>query len=261
LTHDWLARPVPRLHWLLAKLLFMLLVIFLPVIAGRFALYLGQGYGLVSSLVFAAAIEKLPATLPVPLLFAIGLLAPNLRRAIALMIILLLVILIPAWSATRPLLEMIGIDLGSELDSMMWLQGIPMFIAGMLAAMAVFWWLFCRRQLRIARMAFAICTALLFFSIYPPQWLMSWDRAINIHRWLMNEPGAESHYELVMEPLQACYPASVIGSADSRTSNPLMLSAAWEETQLRLAGANGLTMATTVRARLSATEWLYSSAA
>lgn len=259
LTHDWLARPVPRLHWLAGKLLVMVLVIVLPIIAGRFVLYLTQGYGVWSSLAFAAAIEKLPATLVVPMLFAVGLLAPNLRRAIVVMTLVFFIFLMPAWSVTRPLLEMLGIELGTEFDSMMWLQAVPIVVAGFAGTVAVFWWLVCRRQPRLATPGFAASVMLVFFTVYPPMWLLDWDKAIAIHRALINRSDAQAQHTVTLEPLQACYPASFIGSADSRTANPLLVSAGWSASQLQAAGTHGLTLATTMRARAAGTHWLHSS--
>ena len=95
LTHDWLTRPIARTDWLLAKLLFMLMTIVLPIVLARFIINLGQDYGLVASLSYALAINNLPAVLPVPLLFAAALLAPNLRKTIFLLVLVFLVFLLP----------------------------------------------------------------------------------------------------------------------------------------------------------------------
>src|SRR5690606_34209755 len=147
--------PVPRMDWMLAKLLFMAVSIVMPVILGRFILYLNNDHGVMQALSFAVAVEKLPAVLFIPVLFAVGLLASNLRRTILLLLLVVFVFLMPAWSVTRPVLELLGIELGAEFDGMMWLQAIPVMLAGLTGALAVFWFLYYKRQQGRATVAFA----------------------------------------------------------------------------------------------------------
>ena len=257
LNHDWLTRPVPRIDWVLAKLLFMLLTIVIPVVFGRFIIFLTQDHGVLQALALAAAVEKLPAVLVVPLLFAAGLLTSSLRRTIVLLMLVFFVFLLPAWSVTRPLLEWIGIELGTEFDSMMWLQAVPVMVAGLVGVLAVFWLLYVRRQERAATLAFAISAGLIFFTVYPPMWLLNWDRAIAIHRYLVNEPDDQFEQSVVLEPVQACFPAAVVDAqASADSSSDLLMKAGWYLSQLSDAGEGALTFATTVRTRERLTEWL-----
>lgn len=257
LNHDCLTRPVPRIDWVMAKLLFMLLTIVIPVVFGRFVIFLTQDHGVLQALALAAAVEKLPAVLVVPLLFAAGLLTSSLRRTIMLLMLVFFVFLLPAWSVTRPLLEWIGIELGTEFDSMMWLQALPVVVAGLAGVLTVFWLLYVRRQERAATLAFAISAGLIFFTVYPPMWLLNWDRAIAIHRYLVNAPDDQLEQSVVLEPVQACFPAAVVDAQASADSNSdLLMKAGWYPSQLSDAGAGALTFATTVRARERLTEWL-----
>lgn len=257
LNHDWLVRPVPRVDWMLAKLLFMLLTIVVPIVLGRFVIFLTQEHGVLQALAFAAAVEKLPAVLVVPLLFAAGLLTSNLRRTIVLLMLVLFVFLLPAWSVTRPLLALLGIELGTEFDSMMWLQAVPVMVAGLAGVMTVFWFLYVRRQERAATLAFAVSVGLIFFTVYPPMWLLNWDRAIAIHRHLINSPDDQLEQSVVLEPVQACFPATFVDTqAAGESGSNLLMNAGWYPSQLSDAGAGALTFATTVRTRERLTEWL-----
>lgn len=268
LTHDWLARPIPRTDWMLAKLLFMVLTIVLPVILGRFFMYLSDGHDSLQALSFAAAVEKMPAVLAIPLLFAVGLLTPGLRRSLLLLILVVFIFLMPAWSVTRPVLELLGIELGAEFDGMMWLQALPVLLAGIAGSLAVFWYLYCQRQHRRAKQAFAVSIALVFFTVYPPMWLYNWDTAIGIHRSLINSADDSLEQFVQLEPVQACFPASSFGSqpgSDSQpgstTDNGLLINAAWPEQRLRAAGSGAITFSTTVRTRDMLAEWQRSSVA
>lgn len=257
LNHDWLARPVPRPDWMLGKLLFMVITILLPVIVGRFILFLNQGHEVLQAISFAAAVEKLPALLPVPMLFAAGLLAPGLRRTIVLLVLVMFIFLLPAWSVTRPLLDLLGIELGAEFDGMMWLQAIPLLVAGVAGVFAVFWFLYCKRQRGRATAAFVISITLIFFTVYPPAWLYNWDAAIAIHRNLINNGNESLEHYVVLEPVQACFPATTVDARPgSSPDSELLIAAAWPEQQLRAAGPGAITFSTTVRTRDMLVEWL-----
>lgn len=262
LTHDWLTRPIPRTDWLLAKLLFMIVTIVLPVILGRFILYLNQGHEVLQALAFAAAVEKLPAVLVIPILLAMGLLAPGLRRTILLLVLVVFIFLLPAWSVTRPILELLGIELGAEFDGMMWLQAIPVLSAGLAGSLAVFWFLYCRRQQRRAKLAFAVSIAVVFFTVYPPAWMYNWDSAIGIHRSLTNSADDSLEQFVLLEPVQACFPATTMDAQLTSTADTDMLSnAGWQEQQILAAGPGAITFSTTVRSRDMLAEWIPSVAA
>lgn len=260
LSHDWLTRPVPRGDWLLARLLFLLVAIVLPVVLGRLLLFLSQGHGLWQSLALAGAVEKLPATLAVPLIGAVALLAPTLRRTLVLGVAILFVFLLPAWSATRPLLAMAGIDLGQEFYGVMWLQGVPLFCAGLLGAGGVFWWLYVRHSARGAAAALAASVVLSFLSMYPPAWLLDWDRAVAIHRSLINTADATLEQAVHLELAQACMPATPVdGPWAAGPGASLLQQALWTQAELRAAGPGALTFSSRVRARDILAQWLPST--
>ncbi len=253
LNHDWLTRPISRLDLLLAKLLFLVITVCIPVVVSRFIVNLGNDYGLALSLQYALTIEKLPAVSPIPLFFAIALLTPTLRKSISLIVLVAFVFLLPAWSVTSPLLAMLGIEIGAEFGSMMWLQALPMMAAGIVGLLLSYWLLYSRREKRRAYVAFWGSIVIVFFSVYPPGPLYDWDSAIAVHKTVIN--GADDTLEdaVILAQTQACYPATPI-DGDGQ-DNPLLVQAAWSDRWLREAGSGAITFATRVKSRDVLVEW------
>jgi pimeloyl-ACP methyl ester carboxylesterase len=253
---DWLTRPISRTNWLLAKLLFMFLVIVLPVVVGRFLINLSSGLGLGLSLSYALGIEKLGALLFVPLLFVIALLTPNLRKFIGLFMLMVLVFLMPAWSVTRMLLVAIGISLTAIPDALMWLQAVGMVSAGILGIVAVYWFLYCRRQQRAALISFWVMIASIMFVAFPPDWLYDQNTAIAMHRLLINDDNAELEDAVVLEHALACFPAARLNDGLSSEDKDMHLAqAGWISETTMGSGANPLSLATTVSYREQLREW------
>lgn len=257
LTHDSLTRPLGRTDLLLAKLLFMFLCIAVPVMLGRLLINLRLNLDVATAVANAVSIEKLPAVLPVPLLFAAALMTPNLRALIALLVKVLLVFLIPGWSVTRPLLGLLGIEIGTEFNGLGWVQAAPIFLAGLLACALVYYALYWRRQMRASGWLFAACVALVFFSVYPPGWLYDWDRAIAANRLLLNTADATLEDEVFMSPVQACFPAALHMQGITQSgADHVLVNAAWPEAVLAAAGPQAVTFATTLRTPERLREWI-----
>lgn len=264
LEHDWLTRPISRLDWIVAKLVFMFVTICIPVVLARIVVNLGADYGIGMSIKYAFGIEKLAAVLPIPLLFAVALLTPNLRKTISLLVLISMVFIIPGWNVTRPLLELIGVELNGELDGMMWLQAIPVVVAGMLGSFFVYLFLYCRREQRRAYTAFWLCVLAVFFSIFVPRPLYSWDDAIALHSAFTNSEDESMEDEVVLEFAHACFPATTgdgSGSFDftSGQNASLLEQASWVDQARTISEAGGLTFATTVKSRERLVDWILPS--
>lgn len=257
LNHDWLTRPISRLDWMLAKLAFLLLMVCLPIIVSRISVNLADGYGLQLSIAYALGIEKLGGVLAIPLLFCVALLTPTLRRAIFLLTLVFIVFLIPAWSVTRPLLELLGITLGSELGGMMWLQTLPMLIAGLVGILAIYGFYYARRQQGLAYAAFCGVVFILFFSVFPPDAVFNWERAIAVHKSMINSVDDSLEDAVALEFTQACFPAATGGENAYNGSNDAVLTqAAWLDRWRDESDAGGVTIATSVIARETLQDWI-----
>jgi pimeloyl-ACP methyl ester carboxylesterase len=261
LNHDWLTRPIARLDWLMAKLLFLVLTIGIPVIVSRFLINLSSGYGTSLSLSYALGLEKLTGALLVPLLFSAALLAPTLRKFIFLLSLVLLIFLVPAWSATKPLLAMLGIELNNgEFGGMMWLQGLWILTAGMLSAILIFWLFYCRRESRPAYAVFCAGVVAIFLAVFPPASIYNRERAIALHEAMINSDDASLENSIILEHTLACFPAAVGDSPVRGGQQDVLLSEAhWMDEALGISEAGGLTFATTVNVRNSPVEWFQPS--
>ncbi len=256
LNHDWLTRPIARLDWLLAKLLFLLLVFALPVILSRLIADVSAGVSPGIALYYAAGIESFEATTLASVLIIVGLLAPTLRKSILLMIGVFFIFLLPGWSVTSPILAAVGIRLGGDFDALMWVQGTVIVVAGFVGFGLIYWFLYCKRQRRRAYLAFWSANALVFLSIYPPDALYNWDSAIAINTALINTDNSELDNQVILEPAMACFPAAMIDDefpTDEQSDH--LAQARWPELYLTAAGPNAMSIATSIRYRDMLDEW------
>ncbi|MEZ5490740.1 MAG: alpha/beta hydrolase [Gammaproteobacteria bacterium] len=259
-NHDWLTRPVRRWHSVVAKAGFMLLVFLLPVVLSRFLINLTQGMAPGLALSYASGIESLEATLLVPLILMTALLAPTLRKLILLLVAVFFVFLLPGWSATRPLLAAVGIELGGDFGPMMWLQGLTIVVACSVGAGLVYWFLYCRRQRLPATLSYWAAVVVMFLAVYPPEALYSWDQAVALHAWMINSDNSELEEQVILEPAVACFPAALVGnSATTEQENQLLAQAAWVPEIPGSTEAGALTFATPVRHREILTGWFKSA--
>ncbi|MCB1672810.1 MAG: hypothetical protein KDI29_16910, partial [Pseudomonadales bacterium] len=222
LNHDWLTRPVTRTDWLMAKLLFLLVTIYAPVVLARLVLNLGNDYGLLRTLGYALTIENPAALLPVPLIFSVALMTPTLRRFLLVSVLIFMVFLGPAWDVSRPLFDLLGIDLGTDYDGLMWLQALPLVVWGCAAAGLIYWLRYARRQSGRAWLVLGCCVALYFLTVFTPPSLYGWDQAIAIHRAFLNRdlPDENVLDEAVsLKHDSACFAAARL---DSLASDPVL---------------------------------------
>ncbi|GAB5499981.1 MAG: hypothetical protein PsegKO_22920 [Pseudohongiellaceae bacterium] len=256
LHHDWLTRPITRRQWLLGKTLFMTLTFLLPVLIARIVIHLSEGMLPALAIRYAAGIQEMEAAILLPLLLMAALLAPNLRKLILLMVGVFFVFLLPGWSATRPILAVIGIELGGDFDSLMWVQGVILVAAGLLGAGCIYWLLYCRRQVRLAYVAFWCAVAVMFLAVYPPGWLYDWDRAIALNAALMNSDNADLEEQVILDKAMACFPAAFNGDPNAtEQQNQLIAQANWLPEASNRFAPGAMTFATPIRYREILAEW------
>ncbi len=257
LNHDWLTRPIARIDWLLAKLLFLLLFFVLPVLFSRIVANFSADMGPAISLYYSVGIESFEASIMFPLFLMMALLAPTLRKLISLMVMVFFVFLLPGWSVTSPMLAAVGIDLGGDYDALMWVQGLLIVVAGLSGAALIFWFHYCRRQSRAAYLAFAAAVAVMFLSVYTPRGLYNWDRAIALNAALINADNIELEDQVILEQATACFPAAYVDDVSlTGQDNDLVAQARWIPAFLDEAGPGALTIATPIRYREMLANWI-----
>lgn len=255
-THDWLTRPISRSNWLVAKLLFVILTICLPIALARFLVNLSNGLGLGMSFSYALAIEKLPSLLGLPVLIAVGLLAANLRKTILLLVIVLMAAILPAWNVTQPLFDILGVNFSEDFNALMWLQSLPIVMFGLSAVFGVYWFRYCRRNATIASVLMGISLTGLFFSMFPPHFIFNWNTALAAHRAMYNEPGNALEEVVVFDQALACFPASTIDNdRNYAEAEAVFEQANWTEQALATAGPGALNLSTRFSSRKLAVEW------
>lgn len=255
-THDWLSRPIGRIDFILAKFGFMLLFIVLPVVLSRVLVNLSMGLSPILSLSFAAGIQELDTVLFVPLLFATALLTPSLRKLILLLVLVFFIFLLPGWSVTKPILAAIGISLATEFDGMMWVQGALFVMFSSLGGMAIYWFLYVKRKTMPTYIAFWVMVAALFFTVYPPESVYNWDRAIAFNAALLNSTDESLIDQVTLEKATVCYPAAYVDDVNAtEQENRLLAEAGWPAAYLENLEAGAMTLATATRYRETLTGW------
>lgn len=256
LSHDWLTRPISRWDWLAAKLLFLLVTIIIPVVLSRFFVNLNEGLGVGLSMNYALGIESFEGAMLVPLFFAVSLLTPNFKKSVLLLVSVFFVFLLPGWSVTRPLLAAIGIRLGNELDGMMWLQALPLVAAGIVGSGFIYWFLYVKRQQRFANLAFWVAISGMFFSVYPPEFIHNWDRAIAFHQAVINDEDASLEESVQLVQAQACFDvAAMSGPGYGAQNNSVLSAASWVDAAIAQADPGALTIATPVATKDLLYDW------
>lgn len=257
LNHDWLTRPIARFDWVLAKFVLVTIVFLIPVFLSRLIADISAGMEPGVALYYALGIESFEATIFGSVILMAALLAPNLRKLIMLMVVVFFVFLLPGWSVTSPLLAAVGIRLGGDFDTLMWVQGVAIVIASVTGMALVFWLLYCRRQRTAAYVGFWSMVALAFLSVYPPNALYSWDQAIALNAALINSDNPELEKQVILESAVACFPAAIIGEEDnlSEAQSDHLAQARWAEYFLNAAGPGAMSIATPIRYRDILAEW------
>ncbi len=257
LDHDWLTRPIVRRDWMLAKLVLLTLVFLLPVFISRVITGVSIGMGPGVAIYFAAGIERFDATVLASVLVMMGLLAPNLRKLIILMISVFFVFLLPGWSVTRPLLAAIGIPLGGDYDSLMWVQGMLIVIASIIGFSLIFWFQYCRRQRRAAYAVFWTTIAIIFLSVYTPESLYNWDRAVALNASLINTDNVELEDQVFLDQAMACFPAAIVDAENhSEQESNMLVQARWSQAALSDAGPGAISFATPIRYQERLIDWI-----
>lgn len=255
-NHDWLSRPVSRLNWLLAKVLFLVLFVIVPTVLARVVVNLGMDLGPGLSIWYALGIEELETLVLLPLLVAAALLASSIRKVIVLLVMAFLVFLIPGWSVTRPLFELLGISLATTgYEPLMWLQGVFVVGSGMLGVAAIFWLQYCRRNAKLAIAALWIMILAMYLSVYPPTSWYNWDTAIALNTQFINADGSDLQRNVVIDQATACFPATTLGGELSEQEANLLAQANWPARILEATDDKTITFATPINYRESLADW------
>lgn len=185
-TGDWLMRPIRRRDVLLAKILFFIVAVQLPILIGCVGEGMGFGFGFGDS--FGAALWQsamMTAGMGVPAV-ALGAMTANLVEAIIFVISVVAIAVGQSWLAAT-----LDHSQGGAFFNLDWIEGAGviggMFLGGTIALWVLYRW----RKVSQARFASAaIFIAGTAFGLLP------WKTAFAMQRWITPPAGAARNIRL-----------------------------------------------------------------
>lgn len=203
LKHDWLTRPIPGSTQLLAKLVFVVLVVIAPAILGGIAnsLYMGRSAG--ESLVTGLSSGTGAGTLTlVAIVMCVAAITGGMRQAI------IAVLAAFAFFAVLALLmARLGTGESNQFSGSSWIVGRTLQWLLLAATISVLIIQYRHRHTRAARVIVG-SAVLLGCAILA---LMSWPRVFAVQKALSPEPAAAINVRAQL--VQACFPARVLDAA------------------------------------------------
>lgn len=195
---DWLARPIPRRDLLLAKLLFVLLVIHSPILVTGLLHGLWDGFSFGESLEAALSMNLyllLVFSLP---LMTIGALTRNVTEAVvgavalSFGIILVLLLLASIRALFTHTHHLDSVTLGTALG---WVSRTVSLGVLLVAMAAVLTMQYARRMTWTARTVFSVALLVSLLLLALP-----WRPALEIQAWLSPNPSADRTLSVVFDP-------------------------------------------------------------
>ncbi len=261
-NHDWLTRPISKLDLLLAKLLFLVATILIPMIIARLVVNLVNGYSMGESLLEATVFETSWTLLVIPFIMAIAILYGSLVQAIGALLVVFTVLLLFAWlgSVVPSSPDSLGDDAISFGAS--WIKAVALLGLESAALGVAYWFQYHRRDARRARIAVAATTVLSICVMILPFHVPAWGFVFAVLQSTVGDPDKFAE-QLNLDSAYACYPASAIdmsndgkgASDEAKPARQIIGAPYWEEDYLRRAGVGAFTYTTLVTSRNVPPDW------
>lgn len=203
--HDWLTRPIPGTTQLLAKMLFVVLVIIVPTVLGGFASNLYEGRSAGESFLAALSAGTGAGILTVvAITMCLAAVTGNIRQAI-----IAALGAFAFFAVLAMLVDRFGTDgVPLEYSGSMWVLETGMQSLLLTAVVSVLIVQYRRRHTRAARLIVGAAVALGCSMVT----LMTWPRVFAVQKALSPEPAAVSTVSVEFE--QACFPARVLDAGN-----------------------------------------------
>jgi hypothetical protein len=201
-TGDWLMRPIRRRDMLLAKMLFFMVAMQLPILIGCVGEGMAFGFGFGNALL-AALWQSAMMTLGVGVTaVAVGAMTASLAEAIAFLVIAASIVAARTWLAATLS------DSRSTSFALDWIEVTAltggMFAAGAIALGVLYGW----RKVMRARIA-----SVTVFALGAACALLPWNTAFALQRWVTPSTGAASHIQLALDTAPRHHTVSYTDSA------------------------------------------------
>src|SRR5690349_2688336 len=261
LVDDWLCRPVPRKELVAAKLVFLILVIYLPGAVATLVADLCLGASPGESLQDAVLLRERYVPLVVPLLLLTALVTRTLVQGIGVLIALfagMFLVPTPFVHAPDPLNLALG-DVGLYAAGLEWLSITPALLLPLLLAVLGFWLVYARRRILPARVLLGVTACLAVFLFMLPMWLLPWTTVSAAQRALHAVDAPAAAAPIYLHATRTCFPATRLGELAkdagfnaAREATGLRL---WSDEDLRDSGPDSIAFLTAVEPRRVPPDW------
>lgn len=261
LTDDWLCRPVSRGGLLIAKLLLLTLVIYLPRVLTTLAIDLLRqeplGAALLDALLLQSSFE--PLYLPIVLMAAVCT-ASMLEGVGVLLAVFVAVFVIPTPFISPPGPEDLTVGEAMQNNGLQWLSMFPGKLIFMIAAATCLWFAYARRSSYLARVTFAAGLVAGIAVIVAPMLWLPWQFGFGLQQALHADSDRNAQAaEPALRHTRACFPAARLGEiaegGESENARALFALDRWGDEQLKAAGKDAVAFTTQVRPRGLPDEW------
>ncbi|HUQ11935.1 MAG TPA: alpha/beta hydrolase [Steroidobacteraceae bacterium] len=262
LVDDWLARPVPTLEMLTAKLSLLVLVVYLPGATATLVLDLCAGASLPESLQDALLIEDPYFLLVIPIVLITAAVTRTLVQGIgALIAVFICLFLLPApfVRAPGPMNPHIGDSLLN--NGMIWMIMTPAKALPLLLAAVGLWLVYWRRRILAARVMLVAIAAVTLLAFITPMWLIPWSSVFAAQATLEGTRAPASAQQLSLRSTRECFPATRVGQIEAdaafnaaREASSLRM---WSSEDLRESGPGSVAFLTQVDTRRMPQNWRF----
>jgi pimeloyl-ACP methyl ester carboxylesterase len=250
LTDDWLCRPVPKAALLVAKLLLLATVVYLPRAIGTLASDLFLGVPLAESALDAVLLQDRPLVLLLPIFIFIAIVTRTFVQAFGVQFAIFIAVFVLPTPFIRPPGPLTpGIRDGLLATGLHWLPTIPAHVAslGLLALGA--WLVYWRHRVRAARILLSGTVLLATLLLALPMALLPWNFTFAIHAAVSPSLATDAR-RITLRNTKACFAAARRADAanDPRFGH-------WEDESVRDAGQNAVEFITALEARGLPLDW------
>ncbi len=258
-SHDWLARPLSRFDLFVAKILFLLLTITLPVFIARLLFNLQDGLTLTAAMI-EASIAGAPWTLLATLLFiGVAILSRSLLHSIVLLVGVVLLFGTAGLimdSLPRPA-NAFQDDVATQ--ALIWLIVAPLYLVFVVLLAVIYWQQYERRNFVLANTLFGGGFVAAVLIVLLPFLVPAWPTYFTLLQQVIAGAEGKVAESLRLDSLYSCFPATAVnpgaGSTGIDPAQRLVGQGFWEDEELIAAGPGSVTFSTTVAARNIPRNW------
>lgn len=219
LVHDWLTRPISKTNLLLAKCLFLFVVIIVPLVSIRFIFNVVNRYSLLESMLEASAVERPWIVLLSPFLIGASILSRSFLHSLATVIAVFLVIVFIG-SIGSSFLPTNPSGITSVRGYYYWIFIAPLATVLLGSLFFVYRSEYRQRNFKLARFFFAIPLVFASLMVSLPSVTPSWGVIFSIQQLAFNPTDTTAiEASIQLDELNSCFPAVQVGNI-SDLSNP-----------------------------------------